>query len=676
MDESLQLFSLHAFNEHYPLEDFMELSNTVVDYAGGIPLVLEVWGSFLNGKNNGEWRDATRKLKKIPHGEVQKIVRISFDSLDEKEKKLFLDIACFFVGESKNFAIQVLEACEFFPVIGFRRLEDLCLLKYDPGHVIVMHDILKQMGKEIIQQESDDPGKRSRLWDSKDALKVLKNCEGTETVEGLILLPNGKDIKVKAKVFQKMKRLRVLHLDHVLPSPGNKLLFRNFGYKHLSRNLVWLRWHHFDLSVLPSQLYLGNLVALDLSYSNIKRVWRGTMVLGKLKFLNLSYCHNLTTTPNFFGLPNLEELILDDCVRLQEVDKSIGHLHKLIILCLDNCQSLRKLPSEMANLKSLERLSISLSSWDQRRTLTKRSAGFIGLPPNFVQGFSCLKTLNMERCSIQLPNEIGNMISLTFLTICECKFDYLPESICSLTKLEILFIIDCRMSNLPSELGRLNRLRHLNLQGNNFCSLPESIGDLTKLRNLNLCRCERLQSLPKLSGGPCLIVAINSCPSLRRISLESITNSRIISCYMCPKLDMNCFVHEIGTSFFNYKHETTNSYYALKVPPLGVGNKHFIRCTFYVVYRIEIWHHSWSMKYTLRNKTKDISIDIDCSSMVFGPTSTEIRDHIIFEYRSFHVDKLELKEGDEIEISWTPDNNVVLKRWGVHVSYDTTDDHH
>ena len=149
-DESLQLFSLHAFNQHNPPKGFMELSNTVVDYAGGIPLVLEVWGCFLNGNNDqSEWRSAVAKMKMISHGDVQGKLRISYDSLDEKEKKLFLDIAFFFLGERENFIIQVLQDYDIFPEIGFRRLKKLCLLKCVRS-MIVMYDILKQMGREIV----------------------------------------------------------------------------------------------------------------------------------------------------------------------------------------------------------------------------------------------------------------------------------------------------------------------------------------------------------------------------------------------------------------------------------------------------------------------------------------------------------------------------------------------
>ena len=101
---------------------------------------------------------------------------------------MFLEIACFFVGESKNFTIQVLKGFEIFPEDGFQRLEDIGLLKCGRGFRIVMHDILKQMGREIVRQENVDyPGKRSRLWNYKDALKVLKNCEVRSTLANFSL---------------------------------------------------------------------------------------------------------------------------------------------------------------------------------------------------------------------------------------------------------------------------------------------------------------------------------------------------------------------------------------------------------------------------------------------------------------------------------------------------------
>ena len=53
MDEnkSLELFSWHAFGEAKPTEEFDELARNVVAYCGGLPLALEVLGSYLNERN-------------------------------------------------------------------------------------------------------------------------------------------------------------------------------------------------------------------------------------------------------------------------------------------------------------------------------------------------------------------------------------------------------------------------------------------------------------------------------------------------------------------------------------------------------------------------------------------------------------------------------------------------
>jgi len=59
-DESLQLFIAHAFKENRPTEEFLGISNGVVQYVGGLPLALEVLGSYLCKRSIGEWRSAVR----------------------------------------------------------------------------------------------------------------------------------------------------------------------------------------------------------------------------------------------------------------------------------------------------------------------------------------------------------------------------------------------------------------------------------------------------------------------------------------------------------------------------------------------------------------------------------------------------------------------------------------
>jgi energy-coupling factor transporter ATP-binding protein EcfA2 len=63
-DEALQLFSWKAFKKPHPEENYVQLSKDVVNYAEGLPLALEVFGSFLFGRRMDFWisaRDLTQK---------------------------------------------------------------------------------------------------------------------------------------------------------------------------------------------------------------------------------------------------------------------------------------------------------------------------------------------------------------------------------------------------------------------------------------------------------------------------------------------------------------------------------------------------------------------------------------------------------------------------------------
>ncbi|KAI8571182.1 hypothetical protein RHMOL_Rhmol01G0098900 [Rhododendron molle] len=496
-DESLELFSWHAFKEDHPPEDHLDLSRQIGHYAGGLPLALEVLGSYFCGKSIPQWESAIAKLQNIPDDDVQEKLNISlkmsFDSLSEHLKKLFLDMACFFVGMSQDFTIKILEGCNISAKDGIWKLADRCLIKYEYSH-IVMHDMIRDMGRQIVKQESlEDPGKRSRLWYPDDVLEVLRYGTGTEAVKGLIV--NAIDVQVNAKAFEKMNNLWLLHLDYIQQTTG---------YEHISRRLLWLSWKGFPLECISGNFSMEKLVALDLSCSRrLKKVWNGNMILGKLKFLYLSHCHNLTRTPDFSGLSSLEELLLNDCKSLVEVDESIKCLDKLLVLDMKNCTKLRKLPSGIWMLISLKRLDLSgcsklgnlavfkgplyklqclfFSSW----TLPPKAVDSIGLSCNPVQASSCLKELNLDSCHLSyLPKEIGNLISLQTLHLAKNNLHTLPDGICNLTCLKQLWLEENNVSNLPSGIGRLTALEILYLSNNSLCTLPDTIGKLSCLKDL------------------------------------------------------------------------------------------------------------------------------------------------------------------------------------------------
>ena len=111
-----------------------------------------------------EWKSALDKLKNNPKKEINDVLRISYDMLDGSEKKVFLDIACFFEGEDKAFVSKILDGCNLYATYNIRVLFDKCLITIS-YNMIQMHNLIQQMGRE---KYPEDPSKWSRLWDPND----------------------------------------------------------------------------------------------------------------------------------------------------------------------------------------------------------------------------------------------------------------------------------------------------------------------------------------------------------------------------------------------------------------------------------------------------------------------------------------------------------------------------
>jgi hypothetical protein len=144
-----------------------------VGYASGLPLALEVIGSFLHGRSIPEWRGAINRMNEIPDREIIKVLLVSFDGLHELEKKIFLDIACFLKGFKIDRITRILDGRGFHASIGIPVLIERSLISVSRDQVW-MHNLLQKMGKEIIRRESpEEPGRRSRLWTYKDVCLAL-----------------------------------------------------------------------------------------------------------------------------------------------------------------------------------------------------------------------------------------------------------------------------------------------------------------------------------------------------------------------------------------------------------------------------------------------------------------------------------------------------------------------
>ena len=171
--KALELFSWNAFQQHHPRDNYMDLCNRVLHYAKGLPLALVVLGSFLFQRDEKEWESTLCKLKTIPPEDIQKVLQISYDGLDDRCKKLFLDIAYFFKDCREKIVTRILEGCRFHPKIELKILDERCLISISHD-IIRMHDLLQEMGWAIVREKCpDNPEEWSRLWEYEDIKHVL-----------------------------------------------------------------------------------------------------------------------------------------------------------------------------------------------------------------------------------------------------------------------------------------------------------------------------------------------------------------------------------------------------------------------------------------------------------------------------------------------------------------------
>ncbi|XP_057990199.1 disease resistance protein RPV1-like [Hevea brasiliensis] len=380
--EDLKLFSLHAFKQNHPKEGYMELSLKAISYAGGNPLALTVLGSHLFDMGIEEWKSELKKLKGGSLMKIQDILKTSYDGLERNEKKIFLDIACFF--------------------------------KWENIYSVDMHDLLEKMGKDIVIEECKQPGRRSRLWNYEDVRHVLTTDMGTENVEGILLDMYKKDnLEISSTAFMRMCNLRFLKIQCYI---GGQVLLPN-NLKFLPQELRYLYWNYYPLTSLPLNFCPKNLVQLHMRSSKLIQLWNGDKSLGNLKLIDLSYSEHLIRIPDLStSAPNLEFLFLMGCKSLVEIPSSLQNLSKLTQLKLDET-GIQQLPSSIEHLSQLFNLSLI---WCTR---------LVNLPST-IGKLKRLEELFLCGCSNlpSLPESIKQLTKLRRLNLTGCKrLKCLPE---------------------------------------------------------------------------------------------------------------------------------------------------------------------------------------------------------------------------------------------------------
>jgi len=158
---------------------YADVLKRVVAYASGHPLALEVMGSHFSNKTIEQCKDALDRYERVPHNKIQTTLQLSFDALQKEEKSVFLDIACFFKGWKLTRVEEILHAhYGYIMKDHINVLVEKSLIKISDSGDVTLHDLVEDMGKEIVRQESpEDLGKRSRLWSSKDIIQVLEEIK-------------------------------------------------------------------------------------------------------------------------------------------------------------------------------------------------------------------------------------------------------------------------------------------------------------------------------------------------------------------------------------------------------------------------------------------------------------------------------------------------------------------
>ncbi|TQD91636.1 hypothetical protein C1H46_022819 [Malus baccata] len=326
---------------------------------------------------------------------------------------------------------------------------------------------------------------------------------------------NTNETVLETNAFERMRNLQLLHLGHV----------RLDGcYADFPTGLRWLCWLQFPLDSIPIDFSLEKVVCLEVQYSSLRQVLKGTKVLPSLKILDVSHSHGLTEIMDFSQCPSLEELILVDCTSLIVVHESIGNLERLVYLNMKNCKNLKMLPKSMCMVKSLETLILSgCSNLDE-------------FPFEMMQRMESLKVLKTDGIPIRdvWPETSSSILS------------YFP---CSLVELNLS---RCNLSDdaFRGDLSNLSSIQRLYLDENPICTLPVFIKGLMKLNHLSFRGCKKLDSLvglPKVHPQAMDWAAMNliECISLKKITCQSgfqkqivfLKNYNLVEWEYCYKLE-------------------------------------------------------------------------------------------------------------------------------------------
>ncbi|CAN0928157.1 Disease resistance-like protein DSC1 [Linum grandiflorum] len=500
-EESIRLFSLHAFKPDFPQDNWTDKSRLATLYCKGNPLALKILGGALFGEDMHYWKSFLSGLRQTGKLEIHDILRKSYDKLGEVEKRIFLDVACLLQRVSRSRLIEYMET--MYPS-SYANVKDLidrslltCVSSENEEKIVVVHELLKEMAWNIVNEEPK-LGKRSRN------LVVIPNISNSLNLEELILHGCERLVEVPSYV-QQLTKLITLDLSGCRNLKRLPLKLDSKFLKHVT--MFSCRKVTHCPEIISRELVLFNL--LDTSLKELPNAIYNVKQDGELfvSCKNITKFPAITTSLKCFSLrdTSITEIDLHDYQHHHQTCSEIL-LPKFQNLQFVNNRQLKSLPKSILwNMVSHEL---------------------------FIEGSLLIETLP----EISEPVSTG----LTDLCISQCgSFKSLPSSIGNITSLKLLYLSEVGVKSLPSSIQELRELHSITL---NECksleTIPSSICKLLNLKDLYMNGCESIRYSPELP--PNLVkLDLSGCKSLQ--ALPSNTGQLLhldqIHFKECPQLD-------------------------------------------------------------------------------------------------------------------------------------------
>ncbi|XP_059072545.1 disease resistance protein RPV1 isoform X2 [Cryptomeria japonica] len=565
-----ELFCWHAFLQSHSQEGFENIVEKFLLACNGLPLSLEVFGGLVYGKSKDYWESQLNKIVRILPEDIKARLNVSYNSLDEEEKEMFMDVACFLIGRKKSWAIEVWDESGWNGLYGWETLFNKCLVNVDKKDNIIMHDHLRDLGRQLAGRHPP-----FRVWHEEQIIDIQKQIMGVHSgghsFWGLarqflscplfFLVPEIHNDIQGGMSIRGIDAARFEYTDEPLRQRSacfeliGSLLNRCFGIPPPSSLGLKFFSGREEQFIKYFGTPLEGPVCLRLDEFKGRKIQSWS--LRNLRILELIKAHCLV---QLWDNSDLRELCIDETRKLQRIPNSIGRLQGLKCINISYCESLEDLPEEFCNLQSLEWLKLSYCS--RLSSLPSRLGDLINLryldleelkklqtlPDSFKQ-LRHLQHLNLKGCrKLTLRSDmLESIVNLEYLNFEECeKMEQLPNQITHQVCLRELKAMHTSIREVPSDIGELRKLEVLEIGSRFLASLPSSLGNLSSLTRLILRKCGMFNCLPNFSGPLNMLkwisiystsvstisISGDSCPSLEHIVLDN--NNHLVDIQSLP----------------------------------------------------------------------------------------------------------------------------------------------